>query len=389
MPTSKLNYEAQVESHALTAPAKLDITPDGVALTTPFNPVFIPFADVTAFSRAGQTAVIATGYDRFTISRLGSLLDAFYLELYATFDVKVGKALFVASEPDFETEGVFHYTEAGREENGQARVRVYADCIGVFPPDDRARRIPFAFAVGMRTGSFELSLMLDGGDTYDFLRLGRDQDAFAACVTAKLHAYRENAIDAVRALDTSLRPAALTAIAAKMPQGVAVAMGELASIAPTYVAALEASIATTKAADTYAALQTMCTPGDICVGMKTGLAGEDKDNILWMIAPSATKPVAAVEFAVAEETAAATFVYRIAGDRTDFVRRLNRAMEAIDFHREVISMSEDDLNRSENDHYAMAVRRTAALRFMRENLLGRVIHASLDSWTSDVRGYLT
>jgi len=384
-----LAYDARVDSQTLKDDAKVSVTEDGLTVTTLFAPLFIAFSDVVWFAHDSYSVTLTTSYDRFTFTRLGSLVDGLYLELDAAFNAQVTKALFIAGDPGFQGVGEFRYAEAGQQAAGQAAIRVYDDCVGLFPPDDRARRIPFAFMNGLQEAGFELTLTLDGGDAYSFARLGRDTDAFAACVKDRLHQYRENAIAAVRSLDGSLNPAALAAIATRMPQGVAVSVGDLSSIAPSYVAALEAEIAKSRAADTYTALKTICTPSDICVGMKTGLGGEDKDNILWFIAPSATKPVAAVELALAEEDAAATFVYTMTGDRADFVRRLNRAMEAVAFHREVISMPDDELRQAQNSGYAMAVRRTAALRFMRDNLLGRVIHTSLDSWTAGVKGYLT
>ena len=170
-----------------------------------------------------------------------------------------------------------------------------------------------------------------------------------------------------------------------MPQGVAVPVGRLMAIAPSYVTALEKKIGESRAAETYGILKTICDPNQICVGMKSQLAGEQNENILWLIAPSSTKPVAAVELALDEETAAATFVYNIDGDRGQFIKQLNRAMEPINFKREVISMPEEALHNAGHSHYVMAVKRTAALRFMRGRLAKRIIHT--DSWENNIRNY--
>ena len=413
---SKLEYTAAVDSAALKDEAKLSVSADGVAVTTLFNPVFIAFADIVSFERRDFAVVVATDSDRFTFDRLGNLLDAFYLELYGAFNAKVRKALFVKGDPGFRTEGEFDYAEAGVEAQGRAAIEVYDDCVLLLPPDDRARRIPFAFMNGLRKGDFELTLTLDGGERYSFLRLGSNTDAFEACVKDKLYRFRENAIAAARALDAGLDLAQLSAIAGRMPEGVAAPMGFLTETAPSFAAALEAKIGESRAADTYAAFKGICDPAEICAGMKTGLAGEQADNVLWFIAPSKTKPAAAVEFATDEDTAAATFVYGIPGtpdiadmantpdisgmpdtqnipgnvsaSRELFIRQLNRALEAIDFHREVISLPVELLKRTENGDYYMAVKRTAALRFARENLTGRVIHSSPEAWAEGIRRYL-
>jgi hypothetical protein len=118
--------------------------------------------------------------------------------------------------------------------------------------------------------------------------------------------------------------------------------------------------------------------------MKSGLAGEQEENILWFIAPSANSSMAAVELALSEDSAAATYLYKIEGSRGDFIRHLNKAMEAIDFKREAISVAEDKLRSAEYNNYYMAVKRTAALRFMRKCFAGRVIHSSPESWEREI-----
>jgi len=84
-----------------------------------------------------------------------------------------------------------------------------------------------------------------------------------------------------------------------------------------------------------------------------------------------------VEFSEADT---ATFVYCTDGDFHAFARRINRALEAIAFKREVIRLTDDDLRKPENDTYYMANKRTAALQFVRAKFKGRAIHSSPESW---------
>ncbi|MCL1981640.1 MAG: hypothetical protein FWG53_00930, partial [Clostridiales bacterium] len=104
--------------------------------------------------------------------------------------------------------------------------------------------------------------------------------------------------------------------------------------------------------------------------------------LLWLIAPSPDGQYAAVEFAEADS---ATFVYRTGGDFGGFARQLSRALEAIDFKREVIRLTESEIMRPENSDYYMASRRTAALQFVRSNFVGRAIHSSPEAWKRKVR----
>jgi hypothetical protein len=135
------------------------------------------------------------------------------------------------------------------------------------------------------------------------------------------------------------------------------------------------------------------------------------EPLIWLIAPSPDGQCAAVEFA---EVDSATFVFRVptksqdfvgeggateradfgreateeaerslrrrGGDFDRFAKQLNRALEAINFKREVIRLSNEELRKPENADYYMAAKRTAALQFVRANFEGRVIHSSADSW---------
>jgi len=383
-------YAAQVESASLTGEVTLSIDQAGLNINSLFQPGFIAFADIVAISRPDYRVIIVTDSDRFTVSQLGSQRDGFYLALTEAFNAKVRQALFVAPPPSLRATGDFAYGEAGAEVQGQATVELYDDCLALLPPDDRARRVPLVFANGLRVEPFGLTIGLDGGDWYRVGRLGRDADALAAGVKQQLVAHRQRSVEAVRQLDGSVTAQQAAAIAARMPPGVAVPVGELMALAPSYVAAIEAHIADSRAAQTYAWFKTVCQPSDICVGWKKAPADSEQSDIWWLIAPSATASVAAVEWVLAEEEtdAAATYFYTVVGERADFVRRLNRAMEAIDFHRQVVSLPADQLSRPEYDYYAMAVKRTAALRFMRDNLAGRVIHSSVDAWTAGARALM-
>ena len=110
--------------------------------------------------------------------------------------------------------------------------------------------------------------------------------------------------------------------------------------------------------------------------------------MLWLLAPGENGHTAAVEFAVAEGEAAATFIYRFEGGFDAFARSFNRALEAISFKREGIRLSEEELLKPEYAHYFMASRRNAALRLIRACFAGRVIHASPEKWKAGLLAYM-
>ena len=383
-----MEYAGRVASAAISGEAAFRIEDDGVAIVALFDVCHLSYADITAFAVKEHALSILTEQDTFLITRLGNACDAFLAELYAAYNKKVRKALFVRGKPLLETRGEYRYDEGGVITQGNALIEVYENCVLILPPDDGARRIPLCFLHEMDQGDFTLTLTLDTGESYSLLRLGYDSTPFAECIRQRLRALRENALDAAKALDGSLASSPLSAIAKLMPEGVAVPLHRLHAIAPSFVTALEAKIADSRVAEEYRVFQEVCDPKRICAGMKSGLAGEDAENILWLIAPGGKPGVAAVELATSEETAAATFLYRGFEEWEDFRRKLNQAMEAVHFKREVIRLTEEELRRSEYADYAMAVRRNRSLRFMRAHFAGRVIHASAEGWKRELLAFM-
>ncbi len=379
-----MEYTGQLFSAALEGEVKLLIEERGLTLSSLFDACHIPYAELTAIETPEYQLLIRTKTDAFLISRLGSNRDAFYEELYAAYNRKVRKALFVQDKPLLVTRGEYRYTESGGSASGTAIIEVYGNCILLLPPDDKGRRIPLCFAKRMTKGSFELTLELDTGESYTFLRLSHDTDSFADCITKCLHTLRENSIRAVKEIDGSLTSSQQQVIARLMPEGVAVQFSKLYEIAPSIPKALEEKINESRIVEEYKVFKEICDPMRIYVGMKSKLAGEEAENILWLICPGAKPGVAAVELAISEESAAATFLYRGFEEWEDFCRRLNHAMEAIDFKREVIRLTEEELHRQEYDDYVMAVDRNRSLQFIRKHFGGRVIHSSEERWKQEL-----
>lgn len=383
-----LEYQGQVESSVINGEVRLVTQEEGLTLSTLFDSYHIFYADMTAFEMRNYTILIVTEKGNFTIKSLGNNCQAFYDELYAAYNRKVRRALFVQGQPLFEAFGDYSYVEEESKAQGTAFIEVYTNCILLLTPDDRGRRIPLCFVNTMNKNGFTLTLGLDTGESYSFSKLGYDSEVFGECITKCLNTLRENSLQAVRLIDGSLNSLQLSAIAKLMPEGAAVPLGHLGEIAPSFVSALEAKISESRAAEEYEIFKAIGKPLQICVGMKSQLAGEEAENILWMIVPGGKPGVAAVELALSEETAAATFLYKSFENWEEFWKRLNQAMEAIDFKREVIRLTNEELQRPEYSDYSMAIKRNCALRFIRSHFGGRVIHSSPESWQREMAAFM-
>jgi hypothetical protein len=71
-----------------------------------------------------------------------------------------------------------------------------------------------------------------------------------------------------------------------------------------------------------------------------------------------------------------------------FLRNINRCMVDINFRREPIFLSEEQLDNPKYAQYRYAVAKLPPLRTLRSQFIGRVIHSSFSQWKSDVTSLL-
>jgi len=390
-------YMAQAASLFINGEAKLVISEKALAITTLFDAVEIPFSEMNELRLANYAVTIRADSGDYILSRMGSWCDPFYAALCDAYNKAVLRSLFISGKPTITARGEYRYTELNKASSGEAPVHVYENNMTFLPPNIGARRVPLCFVSSMETGSFELTLRLNTGESYTCAKLGFDTAPLEAAIEKHLRTLREKTLAAVKDIDPSLATTPASQLAKLMPEGAAAPIGQLATIAPSFAAALEGKIATTRAASSYAMFKEMCDPAQIWVGFRKneGTRGsavdsdEDPDAVvdpylLWLIAPSPDGQCAVVEFA---EANSASFVYRTGGDFFAFARQLNRALEAINFKREVIRLSDEELRKPENVDYFMAAKRTTALQFIRANFLGRIIHSSPESWKRNLLNY--
>lgn len=387
-------YTAQAASPLVNGEVKLTIRDNALAVTALFDAAEIPYSDINSLTLSNYTVVAATDDGDYVFSRLGNWCQPFYDSLLAAYNEAVLRSFFISGAPIVTAKGQYSFTEDGVSKSAASPVRVYDNCVAALPPDLGARRVPLCFVTGLDKGEYELTLRLENGESHSYSKLGYDTSPFADAVEKQIRKLREESLAVIKDFDPFLSVAQASRIAGIMPLGAAAQLSDLAAIAPSFVMALESAIAETRAAEPYTVFKELCDPERIFVGFRksfkpegnveviTGEESVDSANLstataIMLIVPSPNERYAAVEFS---ESDTATFIYRTGGDFTMFAKQLNRALEAISYKREVIRLSDEELRRSDNSAYIMAIKRTKALHFVRANYAGRVIHSSISSW---------
>lgn len=405
--------------------AKLTLEKDALLITAMFDQLPIPYGEITAFALAGYQVDIQTRSGVVSVSCMGQAAQWFYDKLYAVYNNVVLSALLVEGDHNFEAEGAYSAEEKSAARQGQAILRLYEDCLCILPPDEHARRVPLCFLTGMEKDGFSMILTLATGERYILSKLGRELDNLDRLLTDGLRSLRERTLQWHKELAPNLGSMQAAMAAKLMPLGTAATLTKLSAAAPPLAAALEEQIGDSRMAQTYPWLRDLCGGEGLCIGalpppkkqeegqpampgpaampglptMPTQMAtpqqpaeptteqpaGAEKPKpILWAIAPDQERQVAAVELALADDEAAATYLYRVEGEWEAFARLIDRALEAAAFQRELILMPDEELNAPEHLEAAMLVKRTPALLLMRRCFVGRAIHSSSDRWRRDI-----
>jgi hypothetical protein len=189
----------------------------------------------------------------------------------------------------------------------------------------------------------------------------------------------------------------------------------------------------------YEFLNSLSAKEDVCVGIKRGLMGDLTGTYIWLLFPllspgtnrlSNTMAIEAFNIQDDSEnkeqqaensdsetgaepnqnlvekqksaTTGATYFFRATGRKEysqtkdedlikqleGFIKNINRYMIEINFRREPIYLTENQLESTEYTQYRFAIAKIPSLKILRDQFVGRVIHASQEQWTTDVTSLL-
>lgn len=327
------------------------IEKDCLAFQTKGEIYSLNFALIVKIRAVNFRVLLTTADGDFEISQLGYDFEGFYETLYRAFCDRSQEALFVGNVPLMEAAGEFAYLDVLGEGQGTALLRLFEDCLTILPADDGGRRVPLCFVQEITRENFTVRIVLDTGERYELLRLGRKTEAFFDLLTT------------CRQKAKSRYEADLAAIEKNGKED------------------------SPEIGTRYRTLTALCGEDQVFCGVFAPVAEtaeketKDKERALsfWFVGLQVDR--AAVELSTGEKTA--TYLYRFTGNPKDFLHQLHHAMEAVKDHREVIYLEE--ISPKTSPLYTMAVVRSGALCFLRKAMAGRLIHN--ESWQERIAAF--
>ena len=415
-------FEGYVECPLFAQECRIVLETDGLVFAGRFQQVDVMYGEITAIHLADYLLTLTTDSGRFTISRMGQKLQWLYEKLYAAYNDAVLEALKITGTPLLEITGEYIAEEEGMVHRGSAQIRLYEDCLCILPPNENARRLPLCFLKDAVVRSYTYELQMHSGERICLSKLGREMDILDRQMTEQLHKLGKKTLEWQKEVAPDISSMQAAYVAGLMPYGRGAQFQKIVEMAPGFSSAIDKQMKESRMAKTYPWLLELCGGQDFWTGILpapnqdsllgnmeclqdgnldlsklSGLLNANKDEstsetmpekktetVLWMLVPDKAKRIAAVELSLTENEAAATYIYRIPGAWEDFAIQIDRALEAGEFDRQLIQLSEEQLRLPENLGKRMLVKRTPALELLRKQFAGRAIHTSMDRWKKDI-----
>ena len=400
----------------------VSILPEGGA------PVHLPLVDIDDLFDDDYALRLTdhTGR-RYDLSMLGRAYGQIAADVRSRRDAELGRDLLLTGVALQDTFPAKVLDPAGLAAPVSAEVRLFQDLMVVVPERGTMWGLPYSFVekVDWDPNLYQVHVRADDGTVHAFGQLGRRTEEFHDELRRLLDALARRTAGTLSRLLPGVDPAVVSRLAGEMRDGRAVQHRVVDAIDPSLWPRLEdAVVGTAELRASYEGLKARSPAGWAALGVKAVLGVEERParpasgeeagseaaegertptgagratEVLWYLCPLARdgRPVNAVAQEVTSEEGKATYVFRLqpparwreaeqAGGEALVeaaaagMARLNRALLTLNFRREPILASDEDIATPRFARYRVAVRKLPYLRETREAFLGRAIHD--DTW---------
>jgi hypothetical protein len=359
------------------------------------------------------------GGARAVLSAMGKRLDPFCAALPAARAEHLGEALLLLERgAAAEEHGEFRRGDGSGE---PCRVRLQRTSLVVFPRET----LPFRIGLGevraleFDADAYAVRLILADAPALELRRFGKRTDALQAGLRERRDALAARGLRALGALAQDLPALALRTLGALLPDGVPASRAALEQAVPGAWEAIRLrSFAAGERREAAAHLAERAQEAWVAVketdpapaeGGPEGEAGEGEQDVPQRQPAGAPEPAAGEEAApgagstlppelagrevlylfriggalaleLPSSTESATYVFRAGEQGEQTVRQVVRAMAAIQFRREPISLPDEQLLGARGARYGEALALVPGLRAARQAFLGRAVHAGAEAW---------
>ncbi len=414
-----------------------------LTLTVMFgDPMLFAYTDIVGISDYDyKVDLFLTSKEKLNLWGLGYQYEDFLFQLYKLRNELMLKYLLIDEsllKGGFEAQYKQLDPNGQTNQTGNCEIRLYDTAIVVLPQKSEPIRLPYCYITNVSKQDYSIRITNESLEKIEFTQLGQNFDPLAKALSDALNKMILRTQENIKELIPEANPLVINKIASLMKDGRAAKRKEIELQSQDFWRRLEKKIDEAGITKEYEFLNSSAAKDQVCVGIKRGLMGDLTGTYTWMMFPllnSGTNRLSntiAIEAfntqdnteenkeqqksskdpasEAAEETSqnpdeeqkpattGATYFFRTMGRKEyaqtkdedliigleNFTKNINRAMIDVNFRREPIFLSAEQLDSNKYVQYRFAISRIPSLRMLRSLFIGRVIHSSPEQWKSNV-----
>ena len=376
------------------------------------NDLSISYYDIKGISDQDYTIkLFLSSRDKVTISKIGYEYENFLITLYKMKNELYLRYLLMNEglKAD-QIEASFSYTINGEEQfKGLCEVRLFDSALVILPQKNKPVRIPYCYVTSVKEEDYSITVEAEHGERLTFTQMGEKRDFLRRSLTEAMNELSTRTQRIIGEIQPQLDTMRKKKLADLMKDGRAAEKTEVDKISPEFWGLLEAKAKRMGLAESYDFLRDLSQRDRISLGVKRSLSDKDEDEYIWFLIPiysedpHAPGNAVALEATTGADEGRATYFFRILtradyqsgktlpplnSDYDEFLATINRCMIEINFRREPIFLTDDQLKDPKYVQYRFATQEISSLQKLRNHFIGRVMHYNIDQWKNDVKALL-
>ena len=425
--------------------AKATLDEQYLSLTVMFGePMLFSYTDIIEISDYDyKVDLFLTSKEKLNLWGFGYQYEDFLFQLYKLRNELILKYLLMEEsilQAGFEGQYTKLHPNDLTKQTENCEIRLYETALVILPQKSEPIRLPYCYITNLNKQDYKLIITNELQEKIELTKLGQNFDSLAKALSSAINKMVLRTQQSIKELIPEASPITINKIASLMKDGRAAKRKEIEQISPNFWQRLIKKIDDAGITLEYEFLNSLAAKDQVCVGIKRGLMGNLTGTYIWMLFPllnpgtnTLSNVIALEAFNTQEEASennepsseridsrieeetnqprykeqepaktGATYFFRetgskeysqnkdenLTGNIDGFLKNINLSMIEINFRREPIYLTEKQLDSTEYTQYRFAIAKIPSLKNLREQFLGRVIHASQKQWKTNVNSLL-
>ncbi|HUK85501.1 MAG TPA: hypothetical protein VLU95_06545 [Candidatus Acidoferrum sp.] len=437
-----LNYklydnESKVRSEG---EAKASLDEQYLTLTITFGePMLFSYTDIIGISDYDYNIdLFLNSREKLNLWGLGYHYEDFLFQLFKLRNELFLKYLLIEEslfQAGFEGRYIQLDQNGQTNQTGNCEIRLYETALVVLPQKNEPIRLPYCYMTTLNKQDYKITITNDSQGKTEFTQLGQNFDPFAKALSDAINKMILRTQQNIKELIPEATPITITKLAALMKDGQAAKRELIEQQSIDFWRRLTKKIDEAGLTTEYGFLYSIAAKGQVCLGIKRGLMGDLTGTYIWILFPLLNPGTNRLSNTIALEafntqdnleenktqpknkdsevqedlhqngveepkkgSTGATYFFKavrrkeyaqtkdedLSKELESFIKNFNRSMIEINFRREPIYLTENQLESTQYTQYRFAISKIPSLKALRDQFIGRVIHASQEQWKADV-----